>query len=113
VKTRGILFIVLMAFGCNQDERSAPPGSPQQPVQEKKERDEAAVARICREWVAKSLRDPTFETAYTFKRTAEYEQVQVKVRSRNAKNAMQRSTFECRIRRKDGKVAILVARELK
>ena len=107
MKTRGILFIVLMAFGCNQDERSAPP------PQEKKERDEAAVARICREWVAKSLRDPTFETAFTFKRTQEYEQVQVKVRSRNAKNAMQRSTFECRIRRKDGKVAILVARELK
>jgi len=102
-------FIVLVAFGCNRDERPAPPPrAPQQLAEDKKERDEAAVARMCKEWVAKSLRDPTFEAAYTFKRTPEFEQVQVKVRSRNANK-----TFECRIRRKDGKLAILVAKELR
>jgi hypothetical protein len=101
--------IALAAFGCNRGERPAPPPrAPQQPAQDKKERDEAAVARMCKEWVAKSLRDPTFEAAYTFKRTPEFEQVQVKVRSRNANK-----TFECRVRRKDGKLAILVAKEVR
>ena len=102
-------FIVLLALGCNRDERPAPPpGASQHLSEDKKERDEAAVARMCKEWVAKSLRDPTFEAAFTFKRTPEFEQVQVKVRSRNANK-----TFECRIRRKDGKLAILVAKELR
>lgn len=82
---------------------------------EKRQRDEGVVAYACKDWVKKSLHDPEsarFEESFAFDRKAGYDRVQVRVRARNAFNATRLSTFECRIRQKDGALTLVRMQEL-
>lgn len=82
---------------------------------EKQQRDEAMVAYACKDWVKKSLHDPEsarFEESFAFNRKAAYDQVQVRVRARNAFNATRLSTFECRIRQNAGAFTLVGMQEL-
>lgn len=88
----------------------------QRQLEEKRRRDEGAVAYACKDWVRKSLHDPDsakFEDPFSFMRTPGYDRVQVQVRARNAFNAVRLSTFECRIRTKNGTLTLLGMQELR
>jgi hypothetical protein len=83
---------------------------------EQREREEGTMAYACKEWVRKSLHDPgsaEFEQPFAFERAAKFNRVQVKVRARNAFNAMRLSTFECRIRRSGGELVLLSLQEIR
>jgi len=82
---------------------------------EKRANDEGTMAYQCKEWVRKSLHDPDsakFEDNFAISHTQAYDRVQVKVRARNAFNAIRMSTFECRIARKDGYLNLLGMNEI-
>lgn len=87
----------------------------QRQLEGKRRRDEDLVAYACKDWVKKSLHDPDsakFEDPFSFMRTPGYDRVQVQVRARNAFNAIRLSTFECRIRRKDGIMTLVGIEQL-
>ncbi len=84
-------------------------------MREQREREESAVAYACKDWVKKSLHDPdsaNFEDDFAYRHGTSFDRVQVKVRARNAFNAVRLSTFECRIRSKAGSLILVGLQEL-
>jgi hypothetical protein len=79
----------------------------------KRRQREAAIAYACKQLVKKSLHDPDsakFEDGFFYWPDKGFDRLEVQVRARNAFNAMRLSTFECRVRSKDG--ALVSIREL-
>lgn len=93
----------------------APPPSAQQLAAQKRDIEEGLLAGACQGWVSKSLHDPgsaSFESGFAVAHEAGLDRVQVRVRAKNAFNAIRLSTFECRIGRKGGALMLVGMREL-
>jgi hypothetical protein len=112
----GLVGFSWFSLSLRSDTRPAPPPpTPAQLAQEKREREQSALAYLCKELVKKSLHDPAtaqFEDGFAFGRRDGVDRIQVKVRARNAYNAVRLATFECRVGRTGGKPRLTSVEQL-